>query len=295
MSINIMSTAIKKYEFKTDLPLQIEVVDIAASFAKYRDTWIAPHRTGFYHIFFWSAGHASHLVDFKQVESRPGTLLFLKKECVHAFDPSGAYDGKLLIFTDEFFCQTEADIKFLRTTPLFNDLYDVDTLDPGNGTENLRATFDMIIAELAVPEALHRHDLLQNLLQNFLIYAERKKTAQGPHMAKESKDLSYTMAFRERLDRDYQKKRNVSHYAQHLHISDKRLTQATTKVLGKTPKEMIDDRVVLEMKRLTVHSHSTIKEIGFQLGFDEPTNFIKYFRKHTGKTPSEFREQFLRQ
>ena len=289
-----MSKGIKKYEFKTDLPLQIEVVDIGASFAKYKDTWTIPHRTGFYHIFWWSVGHASHLVDFKPVKFKPDTLLFLKKECVHAFDTSGAYDGKLLIFTDEFFCKTEADIRFLSSSTLFNDLYDVDILDTGNGVENLSTTFDMIIAALADPETLHRHDLLQNLLHTFLIYAERQKTVQGPPSAKESKDLSYTMAFRERLDRDYQKKRNVSHYAQQLHISDKRLTQATTKVLGKTPKEMIDDRVVLEMKRLAVHSWNTIKEIGFQLGFDEPTNFIKYFRKHTGKTPSEFREQFLR-
>lgn len=55
---------------------------------------------------------------------------------------------------------------------------------------------------------------------------------------------------------------------------------------------MIDDRVMLEAKRLLAHTQDTIKEIGYTLGYDEPTNFIKYFKKHNGQTPVEFREQF---
>jgi hypothetical protein len=74
---------------------------------------------------------------------------------------------------------------------------------------------------------------------------------------------------------------------------EKRLGQATSKVLGKTPKELINDRTLLEAKRLLVHGNQSIKEIGFYLGFEEPTNFIKYFRKHTDKTPVEFRESYL--
>ena len=70
------------------------------------------------------------------------------------------------------------------------------------------------------------------------------------------------------------------------------MNQATSKVLGKSPKELIDDRILLEAKRLLVHGNKSIKEIGFELGFEEPTNFIKYFRKHIGKTPMEFREGY---
>ncbi|MNL40944.1 DNA-binding transcriptional regulator AraC [compost metagenome] len=55
---------------------------------------------------------------------------------------------------------------------------------------------------------------------------------------------------------------------------------------------MIDQRVMLEAKRLLVHTHESIKEIGFALGFEEPTNFVKYFRKHSGLTPVAFRDKF---
>ena len=81
--------------------------------------------------------------------------------------------------------------------------------------------------------------------------------------------------------------------AKKINVSEKRLNQATSKVLDKSPKELIDDRILLESKRLLVHGNKSIKEIGFELGFEEPTNFIKYFRKHIGKTPMEFREKYL--
>jgi AraC family transcriptional regulator, transcriptional activator of pobA len=69
------------------------------------------------------------------------------------------------------------------------------------------------------------------------------------------------------------------------------LNQATTKVLGKSPKEIIDNRILLEAKRLLAHTNENVKEIAYTLGFEEPTNFIKYFKKHSTFTPTEFREK----
>jgi AraC-like DNA-binding protein len=81
----------------------------------------------------------------------------------------------------------------------------------------------------------------------------------------------------------------VSGYASVMSISERKLNKALTAVLGKTAKELIDERIILEAKRMLAHTNYSIKEIGFELGFDEPTNFIKYFRKQEGKTPVEFR------
>jgi AraC-like DNA-binding protein len=85
----------------------------------------------------------------------------------------------------------------------------------------------------------------------------------------------------------------VSGYALEMNVSEKRLTNATTKTIGKSPKTIIDERVMLEAKRLLIHTNLSMKEIGYDLGFEDPTYFIKYFRKHTNKTPIEFRESYF--
>ena len=84
--------------------------------------------------------------------------------------------------------------------------------------------------------------------------------------------------------------KSVQAYTSLLNISEKQLNKSTTMLIGKTPKQIINDRVILEAKRLLVHGNKSVKEISYKLGYDEPTNFIKYFKKITGNTPTEFRQ-----
>ena len=107
-------------------------------------------------------------------------------------------------------------------------------------------------------------------------------------------DLDYTLLFRDLLETNYTNLKSVSDYAQLIFISEKRLGQATTKVLGKSPKEVINDRILLEAKRLLVHTNLSIKEIGQELGFEDPAYFVRYFKKNTKTSPVEFREMYLK-
>ncbi|MCD8186501.1 MAG: helix-turn-helix domain-containing protein [Rikenellaceae bacterium] len=75
-----------------------------------------------------------------------------------------------------------------------------------------------------------------------------------------------------------------------LGVNEKTLSKEVKALTGKTPKVYIDSRIILEAKRLLSYSNLSAKMIGFELGFDEPTNFTKYFRKHTGTTPARFRD-----
>jgi AraC-like DNA-binding protein len=127
-------------------------------------------------------------------------------------------------------------------------------------------------------------------LHNFLLCADREKRKQGFREIQQSADLEYVLLFKDLLERNYKKLKSVNMYATDLGVSSRRLSQATFKILGKSPKELIDERILLESKRFLIHSTSTIKEIAYDLGFDELTNFIKYFRKHNRFTPVEFRE-----
>lgn len=129
-------------------------------------------------------------------------------------------------------------------------------------------------------------------MHNFLLLSERERRKQDFTEVKKGADLDYVMLFKDLLETNYRKLKQVSNYAKRINVTEKRLNQATSKILDKSPKQVIDERVMLEAKRLLAHTNESVKEIGFDLGFDEPTNFIKYFRKHSHSTPAKFREQF---
>ena len=253
---------------------------------------ITPHRTGFYHIFWFQKGSPRHLVDFQPVDIRPDTILFLNKDTVQCFDTAGDYDGKIIFFTDSFFCRSEADTKFLKSSILFNDLLSVAQLQLGESSSAIADVFQQIERELANPPDHFQSDILHNLLHNLLLQAERERRKQGFFEIKKSADLDAVVLFKNLLESHFRTLKKVSDYACSMGVTDKRLSRATSNLLGKTPKQMIDERIVLEARRQLVYTRESVKEIGFDLGFDEPTNFIKYFRRHCHSTPSEFRAQF---
>ena len=152
--------------------------------------------------------------------------------------------------------------------------------------------FNLMKTESENEKDFLQSDILKNLLHNFLLLSERERRKQNFTEIKKGADLDYIMLFRDLLEINYHKERHVNKYAEKINITEKRLNQASQKILGKSPKQMIDERLMLEAKRLLAHTNESVKEIGFALGFDEPTNFIKYFRKHSSLTPVEFKEQF---
>ncbi|MBX7162743.1 MAG: helix-turn-helix domain-containing protein [Saprospiraceae bacterium] len=290
-----MADEIKKLKFKQNADLQIEVVPLQTLTRVSKDQLVTPHRTNFYHIFLFENCQPTHFVDFEPIKIKPFTLLFIDKDRVHQFDQLLKYEGQVLIFTEDFFCTTETDTKFLRSSILFNDLADQPTIKL-NKTDFEKYTniCENITEELSLPADNSKHILLKNLLHNFLLLAEREKRKQGFTELKKGADLDYTLLFRDLLETNYTKLKSVNDYAKIICISEKRLGQATSKVLGKTPKEIINDRILLEAKRLLVHTNLSIKEIGQDLGFEDPAYFVRYFKKNTETTPVEFRETYLK-
>lgn len=290
-----MADEIKKLKFKPNNDLQIEVVSLQTLTNTKKELLVNPHRTNFYHIFLFENCQPTHFVDFEPVKIEPYTLLFINEDRVHQFDQLLNYDGKLIIFTNDFFSTTETDTKFLRSSVLFYNLADQPTIKL-NVTDFKKYTniCENITEELNLPADNSKHILLKNLLHNFLLLAEREKRKQGFTELKKGADLDYNLLFRDLLEINYNKLKSVNDYAKIICISEKRLGQATSKILGKSPKEIINDRILLEAKRLLVHTNLSIKEIGQDLGFDDPAYFVRYFKKNTEKTPVEFRESYLK-
>lgn len=287
-----MPDPIKTYDFKPGLSLEIELVSISAIFQEHKSAVIEPHRADFYHIFWFTQGTPVHMVDFIPISIQPNTLLFINKNRVHLFDQSGQYDGWVLLFTDTFFSQTPQDAQFLHNTILFHDLLDIPTLQLDQTQTDLSLVIRQLRDELTAPADAVHQPVLKNLLHNLLLLADRERRRQGFAEIKKGPDLDHTLRFTELVEEQFLALHSVNQYAQQMDITERRLQQAIAKSVGKTPKQLIEDRVLLEAKRLLVHTNQSIKEIGFTLGFEEPTNFSRFFRQQIGQTPAEFRKQF---
>lgn len=273
--------AIKTYSFNP-LPLEIEVKDLA--FVKAVPQVLGqPHRAQFYQVLWVKEGVFSARVDFNEIQVQADEMLIISAGQVCEFDIQCTFEGQLILFTDSFFNRTTEDAHFLYTSSI---------LSPGNSTKKvpLGTCFAASVLTLLVLELQKEADdfqgaIAQNYLRIILFEAERqvKKTYS-------SINQGIVQRFYHAVESAYTKEKSTHYYADLLGVSEKILTRELKKSTGTTPKLYIDARVILEAKRLLSYSNESSKAIGFSLGFEEPTNFTKYFRKHVHLTPQAFRE-----
>ncbi len=108
-------------------------------------------------------------------------------------------------------------------------------------------------------------------------------------LSSRSRNNEYFKAFMNTLSQHYMQQRSVGFYADQLHLTPKYLTTIIRKTSGRTAIRWIDDYVVLEAKNLLKYSTMSIQEIAYYLNFPNQSFFGKYFRNHTGMTPSAYR------
>jgi AraC-like DNA-binding protein len=97
--------------------------------------------------------------------------------------------------------------------------------------------------------------------------------------------------FRDELEANFRTWHKVAEYAARLGYSTRTLNRLARENTGLSAKQLIDERVVLEARRLLAHGHDPVARIAGQLGFDDPSNFSKYFQQRTGTTPAAFRDR----
>lgn len=92
------------------------------------------------------------------------------------------------------------------------------------------------------------------------------------------------------MERDYKISRDVNYYAEQMHITSKYLTNIVRQVTHHTPKAIIDQYVILQLKMQLKRSSQSIKEMAWEYHFADTSFFCRYFKKHTGITPQQIRD-----
>lgn len=247
-----------------------------------------PRRLDFHLLLLFVDGRGVHSIDLVRYAVSRGTLLFVRPGQVHEWDSSNQPRTRMLAFRPSFLLPERPEHRD-SALPRSIGRWPVHISLSGYELSYVDASLDDFQREIAGSDGSPSSTtLLLHMLCALLIKITRMAEVVSPDQAAESIDNLYRR-FRHKLDCSFSTHHTVASYARALGCSEKTLYRAVLGSTEVTPKQLIDERICTEAQRLLVYTTWPVKRIAAELGFREATNFVKFFRRTTGRTPLQFR------
>lgn len=249
-----------------------------------------PHKFHFYSLFFYTSGKGHQMIDFEWYPVKKDNAVLIAKNQVISFNTTEQLKGFCLFFSPEYLEKHVGNLPKELLSGLFSPQLFNPVIQTSNNTigEYIR----LLQQEFYTKQNGNKSTIISSLFVIILTKVAQITEKQLPEIKNES-HLRVFSKFTALLEEKFTESRNASFYAQELAITYKHLNTICKKIINKTAKQYIDDYIILEAKRSLVNSEITSSELSYALGFNEPTNFIKYFKKHAGLTPKSFKYQLL--
>jgi AraC family transcriptional activator of pobA len=233
-----------------------------------------PHKHDFYHLLFIERGTGWHEIDFERFMVKKGLFFFVRPAEVHAWSLGKTTRGTVLEFTRASLPQGADNIfSALESLPSCGAL-----------SESAVALLGLMREEFR-EKATGHHLSLESMLRAFLVILSRE--GKSKH-SRRTDALSEQM--RNLVEKNFHREHSVEFYARELRLSPKALTTKVKAALGSSAGELIQERLLLEAKRLLAHSALTVAEVGYELGYEDPSYFARFFRKRAGLAPGKYRK-----
>ena len=252
-----------------------------------------PHRHDCYQIVWVEHGTGSHIIDSVKYEVKPKTLFFMSPGQIHDFVLSKDTLGCTINFSQEFFALQLQNKNALNEIPIYDLENSVQALylDDGQASSVIETLNAM--DEEYYSDQMGWQDMIRCHLYILLMKASRVVDP-GFDAAPASRSLYLTRRFKGLLEKQFISIQDVGEYARLLRVNERALNEAVRRATGSTAAKMIRERVMLEAKRMLLHSEVSVAELADQLAFEDPAYFSCCFKKHTGRSPIEFRQSLAR-
>jgi AraC family transcriptional activator of pobA len=236
---------------------------------------------------FWLDGNGSVLIDFENYLLSGKSLIAIGPGRVHAWQVKNL-TGLYIAFTQEFFDGKGPPPSALFDYPFIFDgeVSPVVRLQPKQG-EQAQNQFREISREFRKHEKL-AVEMIHYQLRSLMVHLARlyATTSPAPFAA-----IGLVRRFRQAVERSFRASTSIRDYAQMLGVTTSHLSDSMRLETGLTAGELIRARLILEAKRLLLHSELTIAEIGYELGFGDPSYFSRFVRREIKTSPAEFRDR----
>jgi AraC family transcriptional activator of pobA len=253
------------------------------------DDFSEPHKLSHFHLVVICKGQGTQTVDTHNILLEDDTIYLLAPGQVHMFEPEGEVSGFVISFTSEFVlmdeenkvCLSKLGLLYQKETPLILKVRDELKTEVSDTVDRLLKEYNNYY--------ILRGEVLRGLLKLLLIYLARHRE-DNKDEAPRTKTAEIVNTFHSLLEQHYKSKKMVAEYADLISISPSHLNDIVKNLTGEPASEHIKGRVVLEAKRMAMHSTLSMKEIAFDLGFETTAHFSKYFKNAAGTTFSDFKK-----
>ncbi len=246
-----------------------------------------PHFHDFEELLVGMEGTLEHFIDFREEDFDAPYVSYVTKGKIHRVIPR-LKNNKCRIwvirFRSEFIPET--------TFQLYSNYHDKANIvmQEGEGFRRIPVLCEMMSGETDQPDP--DYGVIRQLLGALftVIESERKKlNPQDPNIQK-TQNITFKN-FLIILEENFRRPLGVEFYAEKLFMTSRNLNLICHNILQQSVTEIIETRKLIEAKNLLISTDKTISEISFEIGFNEKSYFTNVFRKRSGQTPSEFRDE----
>lgn len=272
---------------QNNLPFEIRTIDWME---KNRQQNQIPHRHSYYEIIWIKQGSGMYLVDLEKHEVAENMVCCAAPGQVHQLKGGEQIQGFVISFNNDFLLLgQDKSAAWLneRASPSFANfsvakLNNETAIEVDHLIQKMVKEFDNFF--------LLRSEILMGFFKILLIYLARQSDKAGPAIG-QTRNADLVKKFFTIVENKYISLKKVTEYAEHLAVTPNYLNEIVKKVSGFPASHHIQQRIVLEAKRHATYSDSSMKEIAYNLGFDDIAHFSKFFKNVSGQSFTDFKKQ----
>lgn len=256
---------------------------------------IKPHRHDYQTIMWIKSGTGQHLIDGQAIQLIPNTFCMIAKGQVHQFiDVDTHFALTSVLFNDAFLPETTFGQLWSYRATLFNypSAYNQTLSVPEDEIAEVESTLQLMKTERNRTKSYRQDNSLRLLLQFLLLRIARLQQEDICEFSNvDATGYDLYQKFVTLLENQFLEQNSVEYYADAINLSVSNLSNLTKRILGKSAKQVILDRINLEAQRLLQFSDLSVKEIAFALGYNDPYQFSHAFKNYNHSSPSEYRKK----
>ncbi len=249
-----------------------------------------PHRHNYYTVLIINKAKGLHKIDFNSYQLSNKQIFFVAPGQVHQVIEEQKSFGFAMTFSNQFLIENSIRLSFIESLNLFQNYGQNPPLVPTDKQFETIEEFSNKIYFLFHSEVNMKFLSIGAFLKLLLIECNNICAINPIESDIDSSGDNLIRSFKKEVENNYKKEHSTTFYANQLHITPDHLNRTIKLKIGKTAKEYIQARIITEAKRLLYFTTLSNKEIGYELGFNEPANFSAFFKKHTQLSPSNFKK-----